>query len=224
MLDGCNFDPVPDAYPLGIWASPFVTLLGYAQIRVLPFLIDVNGDDCTGRRDRKRVSGNVGLQRGSRGHEVLHNGIRRRDAWANAHVGSVFNGAKPMYCPAGKLALYPENFIDILNREINERSDRGDKDQNMLLGLLLLSGLQRTFPCDQWKISAGTWPNSRLAFAVIRASWAGESFPARSSLVANSSALIWWVRSSMGYLRCFGMPNTELGSRLRVAAFSFAIS
>jgi hypothetical protein len=41
--------------------------------------------------------------------------------------------------------------------------------------------------------------------------------------VANSSALIWCVRSSMGYLRCFGSPKTELGSLLRVAAFIFAI-
>ena len=42
-------------------------------------------------------------------------------------------------------------------------------------------------------------------------------------IVANSSALIWWTRSSIGYLRCFGRPNTGLGSLLRVALFSFAI-
>ena len=35
------------------------------------------------------------------------------------------------------------------------------------------------------------FPNSLLAFALIRAAWAGESLPACSSLVANSSALIW---------------------------------
>ena len=65
---------------------------------------------------------------------------------------------------------------------------------------------------------------SLLAFALIRAAWAGESFPACSSLVANSSALIWWARSSIGYLRCFGSPNTEPGSLFRVAALSFAIA
>ena len=66
-------------------------------------------------------------------------------------------------------------------------------------------------------------PNSLLAFALIRAVWARESFPARCSLVANSSALIWWTRSAMGYLRCPGSPNAELGSSLRVTAFSLAM-
>jgi hypothetical protein len=31
------------------------------------------------------------------------------------------------------------------------------------------------------------FPSSRLAFALIRAAWAGDNFPAFSSLVANSS-------------------------------------
>ena len=35
------------------------------------------------------------------------------------------------------------------------------------------------------------FPQQRFTFALIRAAYAGESLPARSSLVANSSAWIW---------------------------------
>lgn len=57
-----------------------------------------------------------------------------------------------LFCPPTTLALYPDNYVRILNETIDRSIDtetfRTYQDHDGL-GVLLLIGLQRTFPCPE---------------------------------------------------------------------------
>jgi len=69
-------------------------------------------------------------------------GLGEGMAWAN------INQAR-LYCPPGQLALVLENFIDIIDRQIEMRSTRWPQAEldRTYIGLLLFDGLKETFPC-----------------------------------------------------------------------------
>lgn len=62
--------------------------------------------------------------------------------WANAATEVSFK--QRLYCQPTNLALNGHNYIEILNREIEE----GAHAQDTELGVALLVGLQKTFPCS----------------------------------------------------------------------------
>lgn len=62
--------------------------------------------------------------------------------WANAAAGA--NGTPALYCPPQNLAMNGDNYISILKREI----ESGSHAKNSEVGLALLLGLQKTFPCE----------------------------------------------------------------------------
>jgi hypothetical protein len=56
----------------------------------------------------------------------------------------------PAYCAPKGISLTVENYIEILNRKINawENSPPArDQAGDVLIGVLLLKGLEETFPC-----------------------------------------------------------------------------
>jgi hypothetical protein len=65
--------------------------------------------------------------------------------WAN---GEATNRKTPLFC-APDMALGTENFIDILNQEIKRMSplETAAELEETFIGLLLMDGLQRVFPC-----------------------------------------------------------------------------
>jgi hypothetical protein len=67
--------------------------------------------------------------------------------WANAKM--LVDKKSPLYCQPDKLVLGMENYVEILNRQIKAEATKNTQAQldEMSLGLLLLQGLQDTFPC-----------------------------------------------------------------------------
>ena len=55
------------------------------------------------------------------------------------------HGGQPAFCMPGNLALTPELTEEIMLRSADKRSAKGD----MLISILLLSGLQDTYPCEK---------------------------------------------------------------------------
>lgn len=80
-------------------------------------------------------------------------GIGEGLVWANTELES--RKDKPLFCQPKKLALTDENYIQILNDEIKrfeeaktDESERKKVFDSMPIGLFLLKGLIRTFPCN----------------------------------------------------------------------------
>jgi hypothetical protein len=63
--------------------------------------------------------------------------------WANTMADGI------LYCEPSQLALGVANFVDIINREIEATSKMASKENldKMWIGLMLMKGLQSTFPC-----------------------------------------------------------------------------
>jgi hypothetical protein len=55
------------------------------------------------------------------------------------------HGGQPAFCMPGNLALTTEQTEEIMLRSADKRSAKG----NMLVAILLLSGLQDTYPCEK---------------------------------------------------------------------------
>jgi hypothetical protein len=74
-------------------------------------------------------------------------GIGRGLFWANAEADDSFK--KKLYCAPQKLALGLDNYLRIVDDEI----DRVVYTPDMPVELVLLKGLQRVFPCpwDKYK-------------------------------------------------------------------------
>lgn len=68
------------------------------------------------------------------------------EAFLYATIDLEFNKKAPLFCPPRQLALTTENYIQILDNEL-----RGDKnfDSDAPVGLVLLEGLKKTFPCKK---------------------------------------------------------------------------
>lgn len=63
--------------------------------------------------------------------------------WAN---GTLTNRKQPLlYCQPGNLSLGIKNYIDIIDREFQDNKKGYSLDDNV--ELILLIGLQKTFPC-----------------------------------------------------------------------------
>jgi hypothetical protein len=60
-------------------------------------------------------------------------------SWAN----TTFENQK-IYCAPSKLALYDKNYKRILDDELK----RGNYSDDIYIGLILLVGLENTFPCN----------------------------------------------------------------------------
>jgi len=66
--------------------------------------------------------------------------------WANMHLDQ--SGKPPLYCQPVKLSLSGENYLNILDRYIEQNKDSKDKlKPGTFIELLLLQGLIDTFPC-----------------------------------------------------------------------------
>lgn len=66
-------------------------------------------------------------------------------SWANTASG--MRKGKPLYCAPSNLPLNQENYLEIAAREIEVAKGTGKLDPDTPVELLLLHGLQRTFPC-----------------------------------------------------------------------------
>ena len=65
--------------------------------------------------------------------------------WAN--IDSSERGLGGIYCPPRQLALSADNYMEILKKELNSYGARYNLDTP--LPLVLMSGLKRTFPCNE---------------------------------------------------------------------------
>ncbi len=65
---------------------------------------------------------------------------------ANAHQGT--RNLPPLYCQPGKLPLYADNYLQILDDYISNRPGEPNSLANSIpVELLLLNALRETFPC-----------------------------------------------------------------------------
>lgn len=69
----------------------------------------------------------------------VKSGLISYNAWIKNH------GGPPAFCMPGNLAMTTDQAEEIMLRSANKRAAKGD----MLIALLLLSGLQDTFPCEK---------------------------------------------------------------------------
>jgi hypothetical protein len=69
--------------------------------------------------------------------------------WAS--VDTVIKKGVPLYCPPEKLVLTLDNFIQMINSRIEANSQFLTEKQlnETQIGLLLLEGLEETFPCKE---------------------------------------------------------------------------
>jgi len=65
--------------------------------------------------------------------------------WSNTAAG--FQGGKELYCQPTGLALGLDNYVDFLDREIDQQINSGNLDDNNSVGMLILKHLQKVFPC-----------------------------------------------------------------------------
>jgi len=66
--------------------------------------------------------------------------------WSNAYLQTI-KSARPLYCQNPKLSLGPANYVNILNSRLRELEQRGRRENNAPIEVVLLDGLQQTFPC-----------------------------------------------------------------------------
>jgi hypothetical protein len=66
-------------------------------------------------------------------------GLMAYNAWLKQH------GGQPMFCMPDTLALTTEQTEEIMLKSADKRAAKGE----MLVALLLLSGLQDAFPCEK---------------------------------------------------------------------------
>jgi hypothetical protein len=71
-------------------------------------------------------------------------------SWAN---GQATRTNSPLYCSPPKRGLSGENYIDILNKAIDDFSGQATAKQldEFPIGALLMRGLRTTFPCSAGK-------------------------------------------------------------------------
>jgi hypothetical protein len=68
----------------------------------------------------------------------IKSGLMAYNAWTKSH------GGQPAFCMPNDLAMTIEQAEDIMLRRADKTSAKGD----MLVSVLLLSGLRDTFPCE----------------------------------------------------------------------------
>ena len=75
------------------------------------------------------------------------------DGFIVANIASRTDGKGPLFCPPRNLSLNLENYKSILDDEIEQQSkvQTADVLEQAPISVLLLSGLQRTFPCPKAK-------------------------------------------------------------------------
>jgi hypothetical protein len=76
-------------------------------------------------------------------NQLYLDGVRSGLIAYNARIKSL--GGQPAFCMPGNLAMTTEQTEDIMLKSADKRAAKGDT----LIALLLLSGLQDTFPCEK---------------------------------------------------------------------------
>jgi hypothetical protein len=76
-------------------------------------------------------------------NQLYLDGVRSGLIAYNARIKGV--GGQPAFCMPGNLAMTTEQTEDIMLKSADKRAAKGDT----LIALLLLSGLQDTFPCEK---------------------------------------------------------------------------
>jgi hypothetical protein len=70
-------------------------------------------------------------------------GVGTGFSWANTDLR--MRKETPLYCQPAHLAMYPENYLNILNNYISRRGN--SLSENSIVELLLLNALKEAFPC-----------------------------------------------------------------------------
>jgi hypothetical protein len=76
-------------------------------------------------------------------YQLYLDGVKSGLMAYNALIKS--RGGQPAFCMPGDLAMHTDQTEDIMLKSADKRAAKGD----MLIALLLLSGLQDTFPCEK---------------------------------------------------------------------------
>ena len=76
-------------------------------------------------------------------NQLYLDGVRSGLIAYNARIKSL--GGQPAFCLPANLALTTDQTEDIMLKSADKRAAKGD----MLISLLLLSGLQEAFPCEK---------------------------------------------------------------------------
>ena len=76
-------------------------------------------------------------------YQLYLDGVRGGLMAYNARLKT--QGGQPAFCMPGKLALTTEQTEEIMLRSADKRAAKGE----MLVAILLLSGMQDTYPCEK---------------------------------------------------------------------------
>jgi len=72
-------------------------------------------------------------------------GLAEGMTWANINL--TLRNSPPLFCLPDKLALGVDNFLDIIDRRVKQLKESGKKTDDTEVGIILLGGLEDTFPC-----------------------------------------------------------------------------
>lgn len=74
-------------------------------------------------------------------------GVGTGYSWANLYLKRAGQGQ--LFCPPQKKAPKDDDYIDILDREIQRRARKDKEIEERYIEKLLMDGLKRTFPCTK---------------------------------------------------------------------------
>jgi competence protein ComGF len=83
------------------------------------------------------------IVRNTKEFKLYLKGVGEGLAWANEELAA--RGSKALYCKPEKEVIGIEQYSDILKKEVNENA--AEIPDDMPLGLILLNGLIKSFPC-----------------------------------------------------------------------------
>jgi len=75
------------------------------------------------------------------------NGMSRGVSWLNT-MSYKLHGTY-IYCQPSKMIMNTGNFVSIIDKEIELQKESNENYADVEVGLLLVYGLVRTFPCDK---------------------------------------------------------------------------
>jgi hypothetical protein len=81
----------------------------------------------------------------------LRDGLSEGMLWAQVESERRLKTTAALYCVPENLSLNYENLIDIINKEIKLRYTPATQKEadTMAIAMLLINGLEQTFPCKQ---------------------------------------------------------------------------
>jgi hypothetical protein len=116
-----------------LWLLPLIALPVHAQITVKDYRATIALNNKSEVAEMK----------------LYISGIGEGMLWANSEATRM---KTPLYCEPEKLELVADNYLGMIDGQIRKLSQEGGATKteldNVAIGVLLLKGLEETFPCN----------------------------------------------------------------------------